>query len=92
MAVIQKLRNSGVVVGVVVAALVLFVVSDILSSKYGNGNPNQPQDVIASIYGEEIKDDQIDKIANDLFMQRLQNDPNLQEKMQKLLISYLKAH
>jgi len=83
MAVIQKLRNSGVVVGVVVAALVLFVVSDILSSKYGNGNPNQSQDIIATIYGEEIKDDQIDKIANDLFMQKLQNDPNLQEKMQK---------
>lgn len=83
MAVIQKLRNSGIVVGVVVAALVLFVISDILSSKYGDGNPNQNQDVIASIYGEEIKDDQIDKIANDLFMQRLQNDPKLQEKMQK---------
>ena len=83
MAVIQKLRNSGLVVVVIVAALVLFVISDALSNKYGNSNSNEDASVIGVIGGKKYKEEDISKFAEKIYKRKTENDPSVLEKMQK---------
>ena len=83
MAVIQKLRNSGMVVVVIVAALVLFVISDALSNKYGNSNSNEDASVIGVIGGKKYKEEDISKFAEKIYKRKTENDPSVLEKMQK---------
>ena len=81
MAVIQKLRNSGLVVVVIIAALVLFVVGDILTgNRLGLGD--DLQGVAGSINGNQVKTKDLESKAQNLFntfLERAQegelNDP-----------------
>ena len=81
MAVIQKLRNSGLVVVVIIAALVLFVVGDILTgNRLGLGD--DLQGVAGSINGNQVKTKDLEAKAQNLFntfLERAQdgelNDP-----------------
>ncbi|MEY4002493.1 MAG: hypothetical protein RIT07_535 [Bacteroidota bacterium] len=73
MAVIQKLRNSGLVVVVIIAALVLFVVGDILT---GNqlGLGDGLQGVVGTINGNQVKTKELEEKAQDLFNSFLERD------------------
>lgn len=84
MAVIQKLRNSGMVVIVVVAALILFVVGDLLSNKFGGSNNNSGEEgVIAKIAGVSYKEkEDLEPAVDKIYKQKLANDPDLGKKMQ----------
>lgn len=73
MAVIQKLRNSGLVVVVIIAALVLFVVGDILTGNrlgFGDGL----QGVVGTINGNQVKTKDLEAKAQDLFNSFLERD------------------
>lgn len=73
MAVIQKLRNSGLVVVVIIAALVLFVVGDILTgNRLGLGDGLQG--VVGTINGNQVKTKELEKKAQDLFNSFLERD------------------
>jgi len=83
MALIQKLRNSGMVVIVVVAALVLFVIGDLLNSRYGSNNNNAEEGVFVEIGGKAFKEkDDLEPLVNKLYQQKMANDPSLATKMQ----------
>jgi hypothetical protein len=78
MAVIQKLRNSGMVVIVVVAALVLFVIGDLLNSRYGSNSNTAEEGVFAEIGGKSFKEkDDLEPLVNKLYQQKLAGDPSL---------------
>ena len=66
MAIIQKLRNSGLVVIVIIAALILFVVGDILTGNRMGLTDNQ-QDVVGIIGGTSIKEKELEAKAQELF-------------------------
>lgn len=85
MAVIQKLRNSGVVIIVIIAALVIFVIGDILTGNRMTGLGNEDQDLVGTIFGEDIKEKDLLPVAQAIFQQQSENDPNykLDEKTQK---------
>jgi peptidyl-prolyl cis-trans isomerase D len=83
MAVIQKLRNSGMVVIVVVAALVLFVIGDLLNSRYGSNNNSGDEGVIAEIGGKKFKEkEDMDPLVDKIYRQKLAGDPKMAKKMQ----------
>ena len=83
MAVIQKLRNSGMVVIVVVAALVLFVIGDLLNSRYGSNNNSGEEGVIAEIGGKKFKEkEDLDPLVDKIYRQKLASDPKMAKKMQ----------
>ncbi|NBU03117.1 MAG: hypothetical protein EBT60_02250 [Bacteroidetes bacterium] len=83
MAVIQKLRNSGMVVIVVVAALVLFVIGDLLNSRYGANNNATEEGVFVEIAGKSFKEkEDLEPLVNKLYQQKLANDPSMATKMQ----------
>lgn len=67
MAVIQKLRNSGLVVVVIIAALILFVLGDALSSSNRLGLGDGLQGVVAKINGNSIKTKDLEAKAQDKF-------------------------
>lgn len=88
MAVIQKLRNSGLVVIVIIAALVLFVVGDILTgNKLGIGN--NEQDVVGRIFGKPVKEKEVEAKAQQLFelfrMRDQTGELNDPEKLKKAI-------
>ena len=83
MAVIQKLRNSGMVVIVVVAALVLFVIGDLLNSRYGSNNNSGEEGVIAEISGKKFKEkEDLEPLVDKIYRQKLSSDPKMAKKMQ----------
>lgn len=60
MAIIQKLRNSGVVVIAIIVALVLFVISDLLFNKRGRGGyGDQDRDVVGIIFGKSVNESEV---------------------------------
>jgi peptidyl-prolyl cis-trans isomerase D len=67
MAVIQKLRNSGLVVVVIIAALILFVLGDALSSSSRFGLGDNLQGVVAEINGNTIKTKDLEAKAQEKF-------------------------
>ncbi len=83
MAVIQKLRNSGLVVIVVVAALIIFVIGDILSPKNGSGNNSGDEDVIANFLDKNYKEKDLEPIVDKLYKQKLASDSKLDAKMRQ---------
>ena len=72
------------VVIVVVAALILFVIGDLLNSRYGsNSNSNAEEGVFAEIGGKSYKDkDDLEPLVNKLYQQKLANDPSLGSKLE----------
>ena len=74
MAVIQKLRNSGLVVIVIIAALVLFVIGDILSGSNRLGLGNEDQDVVGIIAGKKIREKDVQAKAEEIFNQTRRRD------------------
>ncbi len=76
MAVIQKLRNSGMVAVVIIAALVLFVVGDWLNGRGNGGNTDENRDVIGEISGELIREADLGPIVEELYKKELDQDPN----------------
>ncbi|MSP57557.1 MAG: hypothetical protein EXR17_01720 [Flavobacteriaceae bacterium] len=83
MAVIQKLRNSGMVVIVVIAALIIFVIGDILSPKNSSGNNSGDGDVIANFLDKDYKEKDLEPIVDKLYQQKLASDSKLGAKMQQ---------
>lgn len=67
MAVIQKLRNSGLVVVVIIAALILFVLGDALSSNGRFGLGDGLQGVVAKINDNPIKTKDLENKAQEKF-------------------------
>jgi peptidyl-prolyl cis-trans isomerase D len=67
MAVIQKLRNSGLVVVVIIAALILFVIGDALSSSSSMGLGDGLQGVVAKINDNSIKTKDLEAKAQEKF-------------------------
>lgn len=78
MAVIQKLRNSGIVVIVIIAALVLFVLGDLLTGSKITGLNQEEQDVVGEAFGDKIRERDIDPVFKDLVMQQAEQNPNFQ--------------
>lgn len=76
MAVIQKLRNSGMVAVVIITALVLFVVGDWLTGRGNGGNTDENRDVIGEISGELIREADLGPIVEELYKKELDQDPN----------------
>ncbi len=76
MAVIQKLRNSGMVAVVIIAALVIFVVGDWLTGRGNGGNTDENRDVIGEISGELIREADLGPIVEELYKKELDQDPN----------------
>ncbi len=73
MAVIQKLRNSGLVVVVIIAALILFVVGDILTgNRLGLGDGLQG--VVGTINGNQVKSKDLETKAQELFNSFIERD------------------
>jgi len=71
------------VVIVVVAALVLFVIGDLLNSRYGSNNNNAEEGVFVEIGGKAFKEkDDLEPLVNKLYQQKMANDPSLATKMQ----------
>lgn len=66
MAVIQKLRKSGMVMIVIIAALVLFVVGDILTNNK-LGLTGEDMDVVGIVSGHKIKEKEVTAKAEQLF-------------------------
>jgi peptidyl-prolyl cis-trans isomerase D len=65
MAVIQKLRASGIVVGAVVVALIAFIATDAIKS---NGNSqNTDQNIISEVGGDKVEISEFNEIANKYF-------------------------
>ena len=89
--IIQKLRNSGMVVTVIIAALVLFVLGDILSGKnsLGFGSDDNDANVIAETAEGPWTVEDIGPIAERLYRNQLNQDPNYQldEEKRKQLFS-----
>lgn len=75
MAVIQKLRNSGTVVIVIVVALVLFVVGDILTGNR-SGLGSSDRDVAGMVYDEKIRERDVAPIADEIYKRETQNKPD----------------
>ncbi len=71
MAVIQKLRNSGMVAVVIITALVLFVVGDWLTGRGNGGNTDENRDVIGEISGELIREADLGPIVEELYKKEL---------------------
>lgn len=73
------------VVIVVVAALVLFVIGDLLNSRYGSNSSNAADEgVFAEIGGKSYKEkEDLEPLVNKLYQQKLANDPSLGNKMQE---------
>ncbi|MBM3920571.1 MAG: hypothetical protein FJ347_05005 [Sphingomonadales bacterium] len=67
MAVIQKLRNSGLVVVVIIAALILFVIGDALSSNNRLGLGDGLQGVVAKINNNTINTKDLEAKAQEKF-------------------------
>lgn len=76
MAVIQKLRNSGLVVVVIISALVLFVIGDILSGSNRLGLGNEDQDVAGIIAGKKIREKDVQAKAEEFFNLFRRRDQN----------------
>lgn len=71
------------VVNVVVAALVLFVIGDLLNSRYGANNNAAEEGVFAEISGKSFKEkEDLEPLVNKLYQQKLANDPSMATKMQ----------
>ena len=70
MALIQKLRASGVVVGAVVVALIAFVATDAI--KGSGNNPAQDENLVAQIGGEDIQMDDFNDIANRFYQKEME--------------------
>lgn len=88
MAVIQKLRNSGAVVVVIIVALVLFVVGDIVTGNKMTGIGRDEADVAGEVFGEKIRERDIDPLVRDLAKQQSEQNPNFKfdENTRKQLI------
>lgn len=87
MAVIQKLRNSGAVVIVIVVALVLFVVGDILTgNKSGIGSDDR--DVAGLVYDEKIRERDVSPIAEEIYKRESENNKDFKydEPMRKKIL------
>ena len=81
MALIQKLRASGLVVGAVVVALIAFVATDAIK---GNGNnPAQDQNLVAQIGGEDIGTDEFESLANEYYQNEMEQIPTDAERQQR---------
>lgn len=76
MAVIQKLRNSGAVVIAIIVALVIFVLSDILTGNKLTGIGREDVDVAGEVFGEKIRERDIDPIVRELAKQQSEQNPN----------------
>lgn len=76
MAVIQKLRNSGAVVIAIIVALVIFVLSDILTGNKLTGIGKDDIDVAGEVFGEKIRERDIDPIVRELAKQQSEQNPN----------------
>lgn len=71
------------VVIVVVAALVLFVIGDLLNSRYGANNNATEEGVFVEIAGKSFKEkEDLEPLVNKLYQQKLANDPSMATKMQ----------
>ena len=71
------------VVTVVVAALILFVIGDLLNSRYGSNNNSAEEGVIAEIGGKKFKEkDDLGPLADKIYRQKLSSDPKMAKKMQ----------
>jgi len=75
MAIIQKLRNSGAVVIAIIAALILFVVGDIISGSKISGMGKDDQDVVGVIFGEKLHEPELTKRAQEVYARESEN-PN----------------
>ncbi len=85
MAVIQKLRASGIVVGAVVVALIAFVATDAIKSN--GSNPNEDLDVIAQVGGENVKMEEMNTRFSKYFsqaMNQLQTEEQRAEKQEEV--------
>ena len=70
------------VVIVVVAALVLFVIGDLLNSRYGNNSNATEEGVFAEIAGKTYKEkEDLLPLVEKLYQQKMANDPSLATKM-----------
>ncbi|MBL7812122.1 MAG: peptidylprolyl isomerase [Bacteroidetes bacterium] len=76
MAVIQKLRNSGIVVIVIIAALILFVVGDILTGSKLTGLSREDQTLVGTIFGTEIHEKDVQDRAQEVYQQVIENNPD----------------
>ena len=81
MALIQKLRASGVVVGAVVVALIAFVATDAIKS--GGNNRAQDENLVAQIGGEDIQMDDFNAIANKFYQKEMEQIPTDAERQKK---------
>lgn len=81
MALIQKLRASGVVVGAVVVALIAFVATDAI--KGSGNNPAQDENLVAQIGGEDIQMDDFNNIANKFYQKEMEQIPTDAERQNK---------
>lgn len=71
------------VVIVVVAALVLFVIGDLLNSRYGSNSNTSEEGVFAEIGGKSFKEkDALEPLVNKLYQQKMAGDATLANKMQ----------
>lgn len=81
MAVIQKLRGSGVVVIVIIAALLIFAIGDILNSSNRMSSKGSDMSVLGEVFDEPITVQE----KNALYEQKIkeyQRDPNFQPTME----------
>lgn len=77
MAVIQKLRGSGVVVIVIIAALIIFVIGDILTGRNsGRGAGSDDINIIGEVFGEKITNTEKDALLQKTVKDLQERDPN----------------
>lgn len=74
MAVIQKLRNSGIVIVVIIAALILFVVGDILTSNR-TGLAGEDRDLAGMVFDQKIKEKDVSPVADEIYKRMTENNP-----------------
>ncbi len=75
MAIIQKLRNSGAVVIVIIVALILFVVGDIVTGNKMTGMGQKDQDLVGTIFGTKVHEPELTARAQEIF-ERESANPN----------------